>query len=69
MQEAAGSTKFSEAGSGRGSNFSFLWKQEADAEAVLNVLLPLPFLPNIMLTFFNRCNVNCQKWPPSFPHY
>ena len=44
--EAAGSTKFPEAGSE--SNFEFLWKQEADAEAVLKVLLPLPFLPNIM---------------------
>jgi len=31
--------------------FKFLWKQEADAEAVLKVLLPLPLLPNIKLTF------------------
>ena len=46
--EAGGSTKFSEVGSGSESNFEFLWKQEADAEAVLKVLLLLPFLPNIM---------------------
>jgi len=31
--------------------FKFLWKQEVDAEAVLKVLLPLPLLPNITLTF------------------
>ena len=37
-----------EAEAGSGSNFEFLWKQKADAEAVLKVLLPLPFLPNIM---------------------
>ena len=41
--EAAGSTKFPVAGSRSRSNFEFLWKQEADAEAVLKVLLPLLF--------------------------
>ena len=40
-------------------------KQGADAEAVLKVLLPLPFLPNIVLTFFNRCKLS--KVASQFP--
>ena len=49
--EAAGCTKFPEAE----AIFNFLSKQEV--EAVLKVLLLLPFLPNKILTFLIVVNV------------
>ena len=46
--EAAGNTKFAEAGSGRGSNFRFFVEAGSGCGSTFETLLPLPALPGVM---------------------
>ena len=47
-QEAADSTKFAEAGSGRGSNFLFFMEAESGCGSTFETLLLLPVLPGVV---------------------